>query len=329
MRFGLFGTGHWATVTHGRALAVHPGVEVVGVWGRDPAKAATLAATLGARPFTDADDLIAAVDAVAIALPPAVQADLAVRAARAGRHLLLDKPLALDVAAADEVMAEVSRAGVASVVFFTGRFTAAVNAFMDSHIGRSWDGAHAMMWGSIYRPGSPYAGSAWRRAHGGLWDVGPHALSVVLPLLGPVRDVAAMTGPRATTQVLLHHYSGAVSHLTLTLDAPPASARFHTELYGPEGIVTVPSYDEAPDVAFRTAIDQLLATVSAGRTDHPCGVGFARDVVAVLAAADRDATTRSPLETAAAGLDPAVAVPVASVVGPRAVTPDAAARATL
>ncbi|MEK8169577.1 hypothetical protein NKH77_06515 [Streptomyces sp. M19] len=48
MRFGLLGTGHWAAATQGAALAAHPDAELVGVWGRDPAKAAALAGRLGA-----------------------------------------------------------------------------------------------------------------------------------------------------------------------------------------------------------------------------------------------------------------------------------------
>jgi len=107
VRFGLLGTGYWAAETHAAALVAAPGTELAAVWGRDPAKAASVADRYGIRPYDDVDELIAAVDAVAIALPPQVQAPLAARAARAGKHLFLDKPLALTVAAADEVVAAV------------------------------------------------------------------------------------------------------------------------------------------------------------------------------------------------------------------------------
>src|SRR3712207_9512651 len=103
MRFGLFGTGPWAHQAHAPALAAHEDVEFVGVWGRDAGKAAALAGEHGAKPYADIDELIADVDAIAVALPPAVQADIALRAARPGKHLLLDKPVAFTVEAADEV----------------------------------------------------------------------------------------------------------------------------------------------------------------------------------------------------------------------------------
>src|SRR6185295_18080660 len=92
LKFGLLGTGYWAAETQAAALAAHPDAEFVGVWGRDPAKAQALADRYGVRAYGGVDALIADVDAVAVALPPDVQGELAARAAEAGRHLLLDKP---------------------------------------------------------------------------------------------------------------------------------------------------------------------------------------------------------------------------------------------
>src|SRR5215831_1049562 len=112
MRFAVLGTGHWATQTHARAIADHPDAELVAVWGRDLAKARAAAAPYGAVAHDNVDDALSNVDAVAIALPPDVQAALAVRAAAADRHLLLDKPLALTVPAADEVVDAVAAGGV-------------------------------------------------------------------------------------------------------------------------------------------------------------------------------------------------------------------------
>ena len=61
-------------------------------------------------------------DAVAFAVPPETQAELALVAVNAGKHLLLDKPVALTVAAANALRDAATAAGVASVVFFTDRF---------------------------------------------------------------------------------------------------------------------------------------------------------------------------------------------------------------
>ena len=286
LRFGLFGTGPWATAMHAPAIAAHPDAELVGVWGRDPAKAAILAKTFDSTVYDDIDALLADVDAVAVALPPDVQADIAERAARAGRHLLLDKPLALTVEAADRVVAAVEESAVASVVFFTNRFFDNVTAVLaDAVETGGWHGARVLHFGSIFQPGSPYGASPWRRERGGLWDVGPHALSLVLPVVGPVVEVSAMEGPRATTHLLLRHGSGAVTTMSLSVDAPPATAGMDVAFHGESGFLAVPRGEGDRLAALGGAIDLLVAEI--GGRQHDIGVHFGRDVAAVLAAAER------------------------------------------
>jgi predicted dehydrogenase len=287
MRFGLLGTGFWAAETQAAALAVHPDAEFVGVWGRDPAKAEALAQRYAVRAYPDVDALVADVDAVAVALPPDVQAPLAARAAEAGRHLLLDKPIALSTVDADRIVEAVDRRGLASVVFFTNRFYANVDAFLHQAVeAGGWHGARATLLASIFQPGSPYGASAWRREWGGLWDVGPHALSVILPVLGPVVEVAAMGAPHDTTHLLLRHAGGAVSGMALSLDVPANGTVFEFVLFGTDGAVTVPSGDITVVEAFGAAIGQLVRAAGEGTTAHPCDVRFARDVVAILEAAE-------------------------------------------
>jgi predicted dehydrogenase len=283
VRVGLFGTGYWADVTQGAALAAHPEVELVGVWGRNPAKAAEVAARHGSRPYDDADALLRDVDAAAFALPPDVQTGLAVRAARAGCHLLLEKPIALTDDDADEMVAAVEAAGVSSVVFFTNRFVPAVSAFLARAPQGGFTSAQVAMCASLFQPGNPYANSAWRRRKGGLWDLGPHAVSLVVPVFGPVDRIRAMAGPHDTTYVLVRHRDGAVSQLELTVDAPPGQARFASRFLGPDGEAVVPGWDVSQVQAFTAAIDALLATPA----EHPCDVRFGRDVVRVLAEAER------------------------------------------
>jgi predicted dehydrogenase len=286
MRFGVLGTGHWATVTQAAALSTHPSATLAGVWGRSPAPTADLAARYGVPAYADVDALLADVDAVAIALPPDVQAPLAVRAARAGKHLLLDKPLALDPAAAGAVAAAAADAGAATVVFFTNRFVPAVEAFLrDNAALGGWYAAHGTMYASIFQPGNPYAGSVWRKEHGGLWDLGPHALSLVLPLLGPVADLSAADGPHDTVHLLMRHEGGAASTLSLTLDAAPDATSFGFSYFGEHGATTLPAWDATQVEAFGTAVTALLDAAATG-TPHPCDARFGAQVVRVLAAAD-------------------------------------------
>lgn len=119
LRIGVVGTGYWADVVHARGAAAHPDVDLVGVWGRDVAKAEKLAGEHGGRGYDDFDALLADVDLLTFAVPPSVQADLALRAAEAGRHLLLEKPVALELDAADRLLEAADRTGISTVVFFT------------------------------------------------------------------------------------------------------------------------------------------------------------------------------------------------------------------
>ncbi|WP_017569436.1 Gfo/Idh/MocA family protein [Nocardiopsis halotolerans] len=286
LRFGLLGTGYWAAETHAAALDKHPDATIAGVWGRDHAKAAALAERYGTTAHEDFEALLAEVDAVAIALPPHIQGDLALRAAQAGKHLLLDKPVALSTTAADAVVAETEARGLASVVFFTNRFSENVAEFVDEAAGQGgWDGVRATLFASIFQPDNPFGASPWRRQKGGLWDVGPHVLSQVLPVLGPVTQVTAFAGPRDTVHMLTRHEGGAVGSFAVTLDSAPEAMTFEVVLHGERGWVPVPNGDRTPVEAFGAAIDRLVKQVE-GTVGDPCDVRFGRDVVAVLEAAE-------------------------------------------
>ena len=290
LRFGLLGTGYWAAQTQAAGLSDHPDADFVGVWGRDPAKAAALADRYGVRAFAEVDELIGAVDAVAVALPPHVQAPLAIRAARAGRHLLLDKPIALDLAVADDLVEAVDGSGVASLVFVTNRYRRPVEEFVaKAAVTPGWGGARVTMLSSIFGVDSPYRDSQWRKEHGGLWDLGPHALSIVLPVLGPVDEVVAVRAPYDTVHAILRHRGGAVSTLATTLDAPPALAIWSTLFLGEAGTAKMPPTGDDAVPAFRTAIARLAAGVAAGRVSDPLDVRAGRDTVAILTAAQESA----------------------------------------
>src|SRR5262249_40945666 len=160
-------TGYWAEAVHAPGIAAHPRTELVGVWGRDPTKAATLAAQFGAQPFPDVDDLIEAVDAVAFSVPPDIQAELAVPAGESGRLLLLEKPPALTTEAAERV---VGAARAPTVVFFTRRFDPGIEAWFRGEVDpHSWDGGSVLMLASVFEPGNPFGQSRWRQERGALW----------------------------------------------------------------------------------------------------------------------------------------------------------------
>jgi predicted dehydrogenase len=285
VRVAVLGTGFWAREVHAAALAAHPSAELVGVWGRDLAKAEALGAEFDVPGTADLDALLAGCDAVSIAVPPGVQVPLAVRAAEAGKHLLLEKPLALTVADADRVVAAVGAAGVASVVLFTDRFRTATSTWLREAARAPLHGGSVSWLGSL--AGSPYEGSAWRHEHGALWDIGPHALALLVPALGPVAAVQAGAGQGDTVHLVLHHEGGPASTVAVSSTVAPMAAGTEVFVYGDAGrLVLLPDRSGPPLEAHAAAVSELMAAALTGGA-HPCSAAFARDVTVVLAAAAR------------------------------------------
>jgi predicted dehydrogenase len=292
LRFGLIGTGYWARVAHAQALAATPGIEFTAIWGRNPDAARALADEHGATPHTDLDAFLADVDGVAFSVPPDVQSDIAVRAAQAGKHLLLEKPIALTASAAQAMTEAVDQAGVASVVFFTSRFQPNIRAWLAdlASIG-GWQGGGAIWLASAFIESSPF-NTPWRREQGGLWDVGPHAISLLWASLGPVVAVTADPGAGDLAHLVLHHDGGATSTATVTLGAPEAADGFDLYVWGEAGRSQMPQMASSPVTALRVALTELAEVARAGGQRHPCDVHFGRDVLDVLADAQRQIDAR-------------------------------------
>ncbi|MER7048281.1 Gfo/Idh/MocA family protein [Streptomyces jumonjinensis] len=290
LRFGLFGAGPWAGQTHAPALHAHGGADLVGVWARRPEAAAALAGAHETTAYSGekgVDELLAVCEAAAFALPPDVQAPLVIRAAAAGRHVLLDKPVATSVALARDTAEAIERAGVASVVFCTLRFAPDTAAWIGEQVAAGgWFTAHARWLGALLGPDAdtPDAPSPWRVEKGGLWDVGPHVLSVLIPLLGDVTEVSAVSGLGDTVHMALGHASGASSTATVGLSAPPEAAGASLELIGERGRAVLPRWND-PVIAYRAAVDELRVSIRSG-VPHPCDARFGLRMTEILAEAE-------------------------------------------
>jgi len=286
MRFGLVGTGYWARETHGPGIQASSH-DLVGVWGRDPDKTSAVAQSLGVEAFPSHAALLDAVDAVSYAVPPDVQAPLALEAARAGKHLLLDKPVALDVAVARELRDAVHGAGVRSVVFFTARFATETRSWLDELADSGgWRGSWTEWVVANQRPDSPYQDSPWRQREGALWDIGPHLLATLTAALGPVESVAATPGVGDAVHLSLTHASGAVSTATLALWGPPAAYTWGMRVWGERGVSSAPAAVTTAQQALATAADEL-GVVIAGAMEHPLGIDLGVRVVELIADAAR------------------------------------------
>jgi len=293
LRFGLVGTGYWARITHAPALASAEGIELVAVWGRDPGAARALAAGHGAAAYADFGEFLAAVDGVAFAVPPDVQAAMAARAAAAGKHLLLEKPIATSAAAGAALVQAAETAGVASVVFFTLLFQPEMRAWLAGVTGgqHRWAGADFVWLGSSLQESSPF-NTPWRTEKGALWDLGPHAIALLWAGLGPVRSVTADAGLADVTHLVLHHHSGATSTVTVSQNVSPGAESFGCYVWGAAGRSAAPGLSADPVIPLRAALAELVSNAESGRTAGACDVEFGQNVVSLLAEAERQLAQR-------------------------------------
>jgi len=217
LRVGLLGAGPWAKMATGPVLAAGPETAVTGVWSRTGAHADELAAQLHTNAFATVDALFDACDAVAIAVAPATQPVLAVRAADAGKALLLEKPLGADVTGAAAVVEAVHANGVGALVMLSNRFHSALDDFITAAgLAEPIGGRGSFVSGAFL--GGPYAYGS-RLERGAVLDVGPHLLDLLEAGLGEIIDVHAAGDPLGWVSLVCRHASGVTSSGALCCSA--------------------------------------------------------------------------------------------------------------
>ncbi|HJW58158.1 MAG TPA: Gfo/Idh/MocA family oxidoreductase, partial [Actinomycetota bacterium] len=231
---GLVGAGPWAGMLHAPMLAGGPETTLAGVWARRPEAARALAEAHGSRAVASLEELWDVCEAVAFAVPPDVQAEVATAAARAGKHLLLDKPVALTVAAAEELAEVVGEAGVVSQLVLTNRYGSRGRRFLAEAEGFEVVGARCASLSGALLPGSPFA-TPWRLRHGALLDVGPHLFDLLEGAVGPIEELSGRGDPLRWVSLTCRHAGGQVSELSMSLALPLAETVFECVLYGPAG----------------------------------------------------------------------------------------------
>lgn len=111
LRAGVIGAGVFGGY-HARQYARLAGVTFQGVYDIHPDRAAKVAMPLGGRAFADLESFLDAVDVVTVASPASHHAGQALAAVAAGRHVYVEKPIAISVADADRVRVAAAKAGV-------------------------------------------------------------------------------------------------------------------------------------------------------------------------------------------------------------------------
>jgi UDP-N-acetyl-2-amino-2-deoxyglucuronate dehydrogenase len=199
--FGIWGTGMIAEF-HAKALAEIPGVRLVAAYNRTPAKAATFAATHGCAVAATPEALLAdpAVDVVCLCTPSGDHLAPALACIRAGKHVVVEKPLEVTLAKCDELIAAAKAAGVTVAGILPRRYvrgSIALKAALDAGRFGSVTLASALIpW---WRTQAYYDSAAWRGTYaldggGALMNQGIHTIDLLLWFLGPVKRVSATLG---------------------------------------------------------------------------------------------------------------------------------------
>lgn len=264
VRVGLVGAGPWARTMHARMLAAGPETTLAAVWARRPEAAREVADPYGADVAATFDELLGRCEAVAFAVPPAVQAELAPRAARAGKALLLEKPLGPDLAGARAVADAVAEADVVTQLVLTKRYHPATRDFLRRARDVEVTGAR-----SCYLHGAFLGGdlaTAWRLEHGALLDLGPHLLDLLDESVGPIASVRGAGDPRRWTELTCEHESGAVSQASLSGAVDLPRARTRVELFGPGPELVYDTAELDHEECWPVLRTEFAAAVRAGRS---------------------------------------------------------------
>jgi predicted dehydrogenase len=261
---GLIGAGPWARAMHARMLAAGPETRLAAVWARRTSAAQGVAEPYGASVAGTPEELFDRCEAVAFAVPPAVQAELAVRAAKAGKALLLEKPLGPDLASARAVAEAIAEAGVVSQMVLTKRYHPATRDFLRRAAELETVGAR-----SCYLHGAFLAGefaTSWRLEQGALLDLGPHLLDLLDAAIGPITGIRATGDPRRWVEVTCEHENGAVSQASLSGSVPLSQARTRIELFGPAGELVFDTSNIDHEQSWPVLRAEFAAAVRSGRS---------------------------------------------------------------
>lgn len=253
--FGVIGTGLWGEY-HALTYSTYPGAELVAVCDVDPNRAAEVANRFGARRcYTDYRELLADVEvkAVSVATPDFLHTEVGVAAARAGKDILMEKPLALTVEDCQTIIGEAGQAGVKLMVDFHNRWSPPLNT-LKSRLAAGELGEplliNARQNNTIFVPTEMLR---WAGRSATIWFTGSHLIDVVCWLMNsPVRRVYSVARSRVLAargiptpdffETTIEFASGAVAFVEncwILPNTEPSVVDFKLRLVGSQGSATV------------------------------------------------------------------------------------------
>jgi len=206
---------------------------------------------LSSHRFPIVQEMLTHVDALSFAVPPDVQAEMAIVGALAGKALLLEKPIALDLGQANELARVIDETGVPTQLVLTWRYAPRVRSFLDAvrHC-EPLGGRGRFLTGGFL--GGMFA-TPWRIERGPLWDLGPHVIDLLDAALRTHRRDRSLGDLHRWIDLHLVHASGIVSQASITAYSRLDPSRAGVAIYHPDGVLevdtTAVSQEAAPVIA--------------------------------------------------------------------------------
>jgi predicted dehydrogenase len=288
-----------------------PEARLVAVTDVDAGRAQEFAAQHGCAAAPDLDALLGRddVDVVTVCVPSGQHAEVGVRVARAGKHLVVEKPIDVSLDAADRLIAAAAAAGVTVAVISQHRFDPGLvelrRLIEDGAFGRLLLGQASTKW---WRSQDYYDSAGWRGTWamdgGALMNQGIHYTDLLRWCLGPVAEVSALTVTQAheieaedCALATVRFTSGAVGTITATTSVVPGFPE-RLEISGTEGSAVV---EDGGLIyrGFRDGSEVRVAADGGGAAANAAGLGVAAhaaQLADLVAAIDEG---REPAVTAA------------------------------
>lgn len=199
VKFGIIGTGAIANM-HAEALKIADNAELCMVFDKIPERALAFAKKYNCKAAADFNELLESeVEAVTIATPSGLHGEVAIPAAKAGKHILCEKPLEVTVSKTNDLVRACESANVRLSAVFQSRFSKSVKLIKDAvdagRFGQPVLAAASVRW---FRKPEYYANAGWRGTWaldggGALMNQGIHTVDLLLYFNGDVSEVTGRT----------------------------------------------------------------------------------------------------------------------------------------
>jgi predicted dehydrogenase len=237
----------------------------------------------GCKAFQSLDEMLAddSIGAISVCTPSGAHRDPAVAAAKAGKHVIVEKPLEITTERCDQIIQACEEAGVRLTVTFQSRFHQSSRlmkqAVEQNRFGQITMGDAYVKW---YRSQEYYDSGAWRGTWeldggGALMNQAIHSVDLLLWLMGPVKEISAMTATLTHERIEvedvavanLKFANGALGVIEATTTAYPGSLK-RIEISGSEGTAILEEEDiKTWDFKNETEEDKKVRAEMVGKTE--------------------------------------------------------------